>query len=163
VVIVVHRFGQHMDGNLMPADQGLFLRWRFLTRELWWTPLRTIFVCSEPAAARTGCAIHRNRRRGPQLGAIRATFEPGTRVFFFFSFFFFFFFFDRPRDLLRAHGGIRAARKVLLIALARGRLIYIPLRARLESLPRPANRRPFPDLRLCHRSLRDAGSAVFFF
>jgi len=122
--------GRHLEE--LRAESGQFFRWRFLSRDLWWTS--SPYSLSEPP--------RRDRLRitvkatGDHSGALLAL-KPGTRVVT-----------EGPYGALT--GAARRHRKVLLIA---GGVGITPLRALLESLPAAPG-----DLTLIYRvsSLRDA-------
>jgi predicted ferric reductase len=114
------------------AESGQFFRWRFLTRELWWTS--SPYSLSEPPRAdRLRITVKAAGDHSAALLALR----PGTRVVA-----------EGPYGALT--GAARRRRKVLLIA---GGVGITPLRALLESLPAGPG-----DLTLIYRvsNLRDA-------
>jgi predicted ferric reductase len=114
------------------AQPGQFFRWRFLTRELWWTS--SPYSLSE--APRPGRLRITVKVAGDHSSALEGL-RPGTRVVA-----------EGPYGALT--GALRRRRKVLLIA---GGVGITPLRALLESLPAAPG-----DLTLLYRvsSLRDA-------
>ena len=126
VVIGGHRLEE------LQAEAGQFFRWRFLTRDLWWTS--SPYSLSEPP--RPGRLRITVKASGDHSAAIREL-KPGTRVVA-----------EGPYGALT--GSARRRRKVLLIA---GGVGITPLRALLESLPAAPG-----DLTLIYRvsSLRDA-------
>jgi predicted ferric reductase len=111
---------------------GQFFRWRFLTRELWWTS--SPYSLSE--APRPGRLRITVKVAGGHSSALERL-QPGTRVVT-----------EGPYGALTS--AVRRRRKVLLIA---GGVGITPLRALLESLPAAPG-----DLTLIYRvsSLRDA-------
>ena len=116
----------------LKAESGQFFRWRFLTRDLWWTS--SPYSLSEPPRPdRLRITV---KAAGDHSGALRRL-KPGTRVVA-----------EGPYGALT--GAARRRRKVLLIA---GGVGITPLRALLESLPAAPG-----DLTLIYRvsSLRDA-------
>jgi len=114
------------------AESGQFFRWRFLTRDLWWTS--SPYSLSQPP--RPGRLRITVKAAGDHSAAIEGL-KPGTRVVA-----------EGPYGALT--GAARRRRKVLLIA---GGVGITPLRALLESLPAAPG-----DLTLIYRvsSLRDA-------
>jgi predicted ferric reductase len=122
--------GRHLEE--LGAESGQFFRWRFLTRDLWWTS--SPYSLSEPP--RPGRLRITVKEAGGHSGALREL-RPGTRVVT-----------EGPFGALT--GAARRRRKVLLIA---GGVGITPLRALLESLPAAPG-----DLTLIYRvsSLRDA-------
>jgi predicted ferric reductase len=122
--------GRHLQE--LRAESGQFFRWRFLTRDLWWTS--SPYSLSEPP--RPGRLRITVKDSGDHSRALRAL-RPGTRVVT-----------EGPFGALTA--AARRRRKVLLIA---GGVGITPLRALLESLPAGPG-----DLTLIYRvsSLRDA-------
>jgi predicted ferric reductase len=122
--------GRHLAG--LRAESGQFFRWRFLTRDLWWTS--SPYSLSEPPRPdRLRITV---KAAGDHSDAIRRL-KPGTRVVA-----------EGPYGALT--GAARRRRKVLLIA---GGVGITPLRALLESLPAAPG-----ELTLIYRvsSLRDA-------
>jgi predicted ferric reductase len=122
--------GRHLAE--LRAESGQFFRWRFLSRDLWWTSLP--YSLSEPPQAdRLRITI---KAAGDHSAAIKHL-KPGTRVVA-----------EGPYGALTA--AARRHRKVLLIA---GGVGITPLRALLESLPAAPG-----DLTLIYRvsSLREA-------
>jgi predicted ferric reductase len=122
--------GRHLAE--LRAESGQFFRWRFLTRDLWWTS--SPYSLSEPPRPdRLRITV---KAAGDHSDALRAL-APGTRVVT-----------EGPYGALT--GARRRRRKVLLIA---GGVGITPLRALLESLPAAPG-----DLTLIYRvsSLRDA-------
>jgi len=122
--------GRHLAE--LRAESGQFFRWRFLTRDLWWTS--SPYSLSEPPRPdRLRITV---KAAGDHSDALRAL-TPGTRVVA-----------EGPYGALT--GAKRRRRKVLLIA---GGVGITPLRALLESLPAAPG-----DLTLIYRvsSLRDA-------
>jgi ferredoxin-NADP reductase len=132
VVGPVHRRrgGRHLTE--LRAESGQFFRWRFLTRDLWWTS--SPYSLSQPP--RPGRLRITVKAAGDHSAAIEGL-KPGTRVVA-----------EGPYGALT--GAARRRRKVLLIA---GGVGITPLRALLESLPAAPG-----DLTLIYRvsSLRDA-------
>jgi predicted ferric reductase len=114
------------------AESGQFFRWRFLTRDLWWTA--SPYSLSEPP--QPGRLRITVKATGDHSAAIEGL-KAGTRVVA-----------EGPYGALT--GAARRRRKVLLIAAGVG---ITPLRALLESLPAAPG-----DLTLIYRvsSLRDA-------
>jgi predicted ferric reductase len=122
--------GRHLAE--LRAEAGQFFRWRFLTRDLWWTS--SPYSLSEPPRPdRLRITV---KASGDHSDAIRRL-KPGARVVA-----------EGPYGALT--GAARRRRKVLLIA---GGVGITPLRALLESLPAAPG-----DLTLIYRvsSLRDA-------
>ena len=122
--------GRHLTE--LRAESGQFFRWRFLTRDLWWTS--SPYSLSEPPRPdRLRITV---KAAGDHSDALRRL-RPGTRVVT-----------EGPYGALT--GARRRRRKVLLIA---GGVGITPLRALLESLPAAPG-----DLTLIYRvsSLRDA-------
>jgi predicted ferric reductase len=122
--------GRHLAE--LRAESGQFFRWRFLTRDLWWTS--SPYSLSEPPRPdRLRITV---KATGDHSDALRAL-RPGTRVVA-----------EGPYGALT--GSARRRRKVLLIA---GGVGITPLRALLESLPAAPG-----DLTMIYRvsSLRDA-------
>jgi predicted ferric reductase len=122
--------GRHLEE--LRAESGQFFRWRFLTRDLWWTA-SPYSLSAPPRPGRLRITV---KAAGDHSGAIRGL-RPGTRVIA-----------EGPYGALT--GAARRRRKVLLIA---GGVGITPLRALLESLPAAPG-----DLTLIYRvsSLRDA-------
>jgi predicted ferric reductase len=122
--------GRHLEE--LRAESGQFFRWRFLTRDLWWTS--SPYSLSEPP--RPGRLRITVKTAGDHSAALRAL-KPGTRVIA-----------EGPYGALT--GAALRQRKVLLVA---GGVGITPLRALLESLPAAPG-----DLTLIYRvsSLRDA-------
>jgi predicted ferric reductase len=122
--------GRHLDE--LKAESGQFFRWRFLTRDLWWTSA-PYSLSAPPAPDRLRITV---KALGEHSAALRKL-GPGTRVVS-----------EGPYGALT--GAVRRHRKVLLIA---GGLGITPLRALLESLPAAPG-----DLTLVYRvsSMRDA-------
>ena len=107
--------GWHLDE--LRAESGQFFRWRFLTRDLWWT--------SSPYSLSAPPGPHALRITVKALGghsAALARLRPGTRVFA-----------EGPYGALTA--AVRRKKRVLLIA---GGVGITPLRALFESLPASA-------------------------
>ena len=122
--------GRHLDE--LRAEAGQFFRWRFLTRDLWWTS--SPYSLSEPPRPdRLRITV---KATGDHSDALRGL-RPGTRVVT-----------EGPYGALT--GSARRRRKVLLIA---GGVGITPLRALLESLPAAPG-----DLTMIYRvsNLRDA-------
>jgi predicted ferric reductase len=122
--------GRHLEE--LRAESGQFFRWRFLSRDLWWTS--SPYSLSEPPRPdRLRITV---KAAGDHSAAIKRL-KPGTRVVA-----------EGPYGALT--GSARRRRKVLLIA---GGVGITPLRALLESLPAAPG-----DLTLIYRvsSLRDA-------
>jgi len=122
--------GRHLTE--LRAESGQFFRWRFLTRDLWWTS-SPYSLSAPPRPGRLRITV---KTAGDHSGALRGL-KPGTRVVA-----------EGPYGALT--GATRRRRKVLLIA---GGVGITPLRALLESLPAAPG-----DLTLIYRvsSLRDA-------
>jgi predicted ferric reductase len=122
--------GRHLEE--LRAESGQFFRWRFLSRDLWWTS--SPYSLSEPPRPdRLRITV---KAAGDHSAAIKRL-KPGARVVA-----------EGPYGALT--GSARRRRKVLLIA---GGVGITPLRALLESLPAAPG-----DLTLIYRvsSLRDA-------
>jgi predicted ferric reductase len=121
--------GRHLAG--LRAEPGQFFRWRFLTRDLWWTSA-PYSLSAPPQGDRLRITV---KAAGGHSRALLAL-PPGTRVVT-----------EGPYGALT--GAVRRHRKVLLIAGGAG---ITPLRALLESLPAAPG-----DLTLIYRvsSLRD--------
>ncbi|MFD9852513.1 ferric reductase-like transmembrane domain-containing protein [[Kitasatospora] papulosa] len=111
-VVSVHLTGEHLDE--LGGVPGQFLRWRFLTRELWWTA--NPYSLSAPAQLRH---LRITVKSAGGHSAALARLRPGTRVWA-----------EGP------YGGFTARRrtvpKVLLLA---GGVGITPLRALFETLP----------------------------
>ena len=122
--------GRHLDE--LRAESGQFFRWRFLTRDLWWTSA-PYSLSAPPRDDRLRITV---KAAGDHSRAMLAL-EPGTRVVT-----------EGPYGALT--GAVRRHRKILLIAGGAG---ITPLRALLESLPAAPG-----DLTLIYRvsRLRDA-------
>ncbi|MEV5162072.1 ferric reductase-like transmembrane domain-containing protein [Streptomyces sp. NPDC053728] len=111
-VISVHLTGTHLDE--LRAEPGQFLRWRFLTRGLWWT--------ANPYSLSAPARPHHLRITVKAAGshsAALAHLAPGTRVWA-----------EGPYGGFTANR--RTAAKVLLLA---GGVGITPLRALFETLP----------------------------
>ncbi|WP_330334528.1 ferredoxin reductase family protein [Streptomyces sp. NBC_00536] len=111
-VVSVHFTGEHLDE--LGGEPGQFLRWRFLTRGLWWT--------ANPYSLSAPAHPHRLRITVKTAGghsAALARLAPGTRVWA-----------EGPYGGFTAHR--RTAPKVLLLA---GGVGITPLRALFETLP----------------------------
>jgi predicted ferric reductase len=121
--------GRHVTE--LRAEAGQFFRWRFLTRDLWWTSA-PYSLSAPPAPDRLRITV---KAQGEHSQALREL-RPGTRVVT-----------EGPYGALT--GAVRRHRKVLLIA---GGVGITPLRALLESLPAGPG-----DLTLIYRisSMRD--------
>jgi len=121
--------GRHLAE--LRAEPGQFFRWRFLTRDLWWTSA-PYSLSAPPHGDRLRITVKAAGDHSRALLALR----PGTRVVT-----------EGPYGALT--GAVRRQRKVLLIAGGAG---ITPLRALLESLPAAPG-----DLTLIYRvsSLRD--------
>src|ERR1700761_9551306 len=129
-VVSVVIAGRHLAE--LRAESGQFFRWRFLTRDLWWTS--SPYSLSEPPRPdRLRITVKAAGNHSAALLALR----PGTRVVA-----------EGPYGALT--GSARRRRKVLLIA---GGVGITPLRALLESLPAAPG-----DLTMIYRvsNLRDA-------
>jgi predicted ferric reductase len=111
-VISVVVGGRHI-GELR-ADAGHFFRWRFLTRDLWWTA-SPYSLSALPGPDRLRITVKTLGDHSRTLAALR----PGTRVLA-----------EGPYGALTAD--VRTQRKVLLIA---GGIGITPLRALFERLP----------------------------
>ena len=96
------------------AESGQFFRWRFLTRDLWWTS-SPYSLSAPPRPGRLRITV---KTAGDHSGALRGL-KPGTRVVA-----------EGPYGALT--GAARRRRKVLLIA---GGVGIAPLRALFEALP----------------------------
>nr|WP_191909948.1 ferredoxin reductase family protein [Microbispora cellulosiformans] len=131
-VVSVHVTGRRLDR--LGAEPGQFFRWRFLTRDLWWSPN----PYSLSAAPRNGELRITVKDLGDQSRSL-AGLRPGTRVLA-----------EGPYGALT--GRARRARKVLLVA---GGIGITPMRALFEALPAAPG-----DLTLLYRA-RDAGDMVF--
>jgi predicted ferric reductase len=111
-VVSVHITGRHL-GDLR-AEPGQFFRWRFLTRDLWWSP-NPYSLSAAPRSDALRITVKDLGEQSRRLALLR----PGTRVIA-----------EGP------YGGLTAARrrrrKVLLIA---GGVGITPLRALFESIP----------------------------
>jgi ferredoxin-NADP reductase len=116
----------------LDAEPGQFFRWRFLTRDLWWTSA-PYSLSAPPRGDRLRITVKAAGDHSRALLVLR----PGTRVVA-----------EGPYGALT--GAVRRRRKVLLIAGGAG---ITPLRALLESLPAGPG-----DLTLVYRvsSMRDA-------
>jgi predicted ferric reductase len=126
-VVTVVIGGRHMDE--LRAEAGQFIRWRFLTRDLWWT--------SSPYSLSEAPRRDRLRITAKALGdhsRALATLRPGTRVFA-----------EGPYGALTS--AVRRQGKVLLIA---GGVGITPLRALFESIPAAPG-----DLTLLYRASQD--------
>ena len=121
--------GRHLEE--LRAESGQFFRWRFLTRDLWWTS-SPYSLSESPRPDRLRITV---KATGDHSDALRGL-TPGTRAVT-----------EGPYGALT--GSARRKRKVLLIA---GGVGITPLRALLESLPAAPG-----DLTLIYRvsSLRD--------
>lgn len=127
-VVSVLVSGRYLDE--LRAEAGQFLRWRFLTRELWWTS--TPYSLS---AAPRGDALRITAKGfGDHSGAL-ARLRPGTKVVA-----------EGPYGALTA--ARRTRRKVLLIA---GGIGVTPLRALFEALPAAPG-----ELTLLYRASQDS-------
>ncbi|MEV0035480.1 ferric reductase-like transmembrane domain-containing protein [Streptomyces sp. NPDC050804] len=111
-VVSVHFAGEHLDE--LGGEPGQFLRWRFLTRGLWWTA--NPYSLSAPA--QPGHLRITVKTAGSHSAAL-ARLTPGTRVWA-----------EGPYGAFTAHR--RTAPKVLLLA---GGVGITPLRALFETLP----------------------------
>lgn len=111
-VVSVHLTGRHLDE--LGGAPGQFLRWRFLTRGLWWTA--NPYSLSAPA--HPGHLRITVKTAGGHSGAL-ARLAPGTRVWA-----------EGPYGAFTASR--RTAPKVLLLA---GGVGITPLRALFETLP----------------------------
>lgn len=111
-VVSVHLRGRHLDE--LGGQPGQFLRWRFLTRGLWWTA--NPYSLSAPA--RPGHLRITVKTAGGHSAAL-ARLKPGTRVWA-----------EGPYGGFTANR--RTAPKVLLLA---GGVGITPLRALFETLP----------------------------
>ncbi|GAA4210569.1 ferredoxin reductase family protein [Microbispora amethystogenes] len=131
-VVSVHVTGRRLDR--LGAEPGQFFRWRFLTRDLWWSPN----PYSLSAAPRNGELRITVKDLGDQSRSL-AGLRPGTRVLA-----------EGPYGALT--GRARRARRVLLVA---GGIGITPMRALFEALPAAPG-----DLTLLYRA-RDAGDLVF--
>jgi ferredoxin-NADP reductase len=122
--------GRHLPE--LRAESGQFFRWRFLTRDLWWTS-SPYSLSAPPRRDRLRITV---KAAGDHSEALRRL-APGTPVIA-----------EGPYGALT--GAARRHRKVLLIA---GGVGITPLRALLESLPGAPG-----DLTLIYRvsTLRDA-------
>ena len=104
--------GRHLDE--LGAEAGNFFRWRFLTRDLWWTS--SPYSLSAPVVSdRMRITVKTLGDHSRALGALR----PGTRVVA-----------EGPYGAMTA--AVRRNRKVLLIA---GGVGITPLRALFQTLP----------------------------
>ncbi|MEV0973804.1 ferredoxin reductase family protein [Microtetraspora glauca] len=131
-VVSVHISGRRLDR--LGAEPGQFFRWRFLTRDLWWSPN----PYSLSAAPRPGELRITVKDLGDQSRAL-ARLRPGTRVVA-----------EGPYGAFTA--GRLKGRKVLLIA---GGVGVTPVRALFESVPAAPG-----DLTLLYRA-RTTGDLVF--
>ena len=104
--------GRHLDE--LRAEAGQFLRWRFLTRGLWWTSL-PYSLSAPPRPDRLRITAKQLGGHSHALAALR----PGTRVLA-----------EGPYGALTA--AARRQRKVLLIA---GGVGITPLRALFQAIP----------------------------
>ncbi|MFI9595491.1 ferric reductase-like transmembrane domain-containing protein [Nonomuraea sp. NPDC052265] len=112
-VVSVHLSGRRLDR--LKAEPGQFFRWRFLTRDLWWSAN----PYSLSAAPRPGELRITVKDLGDQSGRL-ARLRPGTRVVA-----------EGPSGAFTP-GRPRRGRKVLLVA---GGVGITPLRALFETIP----------------------------
>ena len=126
-VVSVHMTGRHLDE--LRAEPGQFFRWRFLTRDLWWTA-SPYSLSAAPRPERLRITV---KALGEHSGAL-AKLRPGTRVIA-----------EGPYGALTA--ARRRQRKVLLIA---GGVGITPLRALFETMPADPG-----ELTLLYRSRQD--------
>ncbi|MFI7341294.1 ferric reductase-like transmembrane domain-containing protein [Streptomyces sp. NPDC050085] len=113
-VVSVHLAGEHLDE--LGGEPGQFLRWRFLTRGLWWTA--NPYSLSAPAHPRY---LRITVKTAGGHSAALAHLAPGTRVWA-----------EGPYGGFTAHR--RTEHKVLLLA---GGVGITPLRTLFETLPGP--------------------------
>ncbi|MBP2705781.1 ferredoxin reductase family protein [Microbispora sp. RL4-1S] len=130
-VVSVHLTGRRLDR--LRAEPGQFFRWRFLTRELWWSP-NPYSLSAAPRADELRITVKDMGDQSRSLSRLR----PGTRVVA-----------EGPYGSFTSRR--RRARKVLLIA---GGIGITPLRALFESLPASSG-----DLTLLYRA-RTTGDLV---
>jgi predicted ferric reductase len=124
--------GRHLDE--MNAESGQFFRWRFLTRDLWWTS-SPYSLSAAPGPDLLRITV---KALGDHSRALREL-RPGTRVFA-----------EGPYGALTA--AVRRQRKVLLIA---GGVGITPLRALFQTIPAAPG-----DLTLLYR-VRNGWDVVF--
>ncbi|GAA0369105.1 ferredoxin reductase family protein [Microbispora corallina] len=111
-VVSIHLAGRRLD--LLGAEPGQFFRWRFLTRDLWWSPN----PYSLSAAPRPGELRITVKDLGDQSRSL-SRLRPGTRVLA-----------EGPYGALTP--ARRRGRRVLLVA---GGIGITPLRALFEAIP----------------------------
>lgn len=111
-VVSVHLTGEHLDE--LGAEPGQFLRWRFLTRGLWWTA--NPYSLSAPAHPQH---LRITVKTAGSHSAALARLAPGTRVWA-----------EGPYGAFTANR--RTSHKVLLLA---GGVGITPLRTLFETLP----------------------------
>ncbi|GAB3140007.1 ferredoxin reductase family protein [Microbispora hainanensis] len=131
-VVSVYVTGRRLDR--LRAEPGQFFRWRFLTRDLWWSP-NPYSLSAPPGAGEMRITVKDLGDQSRRLAGLR----PGTRVLA-----------EGPYGAFTAGG--RRARKVLLVA---GGVGITPLRALFESVPAAPG-----DLTLLYRA-RDERHLVF--
>lgn len=131
-VVSVHITGRHLEA--LHAHSGQFFRWRFLTRDRWWSA-NPYSLSAPPTPGELRITV---KDLGDHSRSL-ATLAPGTWVLA-----------EGPYGALTARA--RRARKVLLIA---GGIGITPLRALMETLPAAPG-----DLTLLYRA-RTPGDLIF--
>ncbi|MEN3538257.1 ferredoxin reductase family protein [Microbispora sp. ZYX-F-249] len=131
-VVSVYVTGRRLDR--LRAEPGQFFRWRFLTRDLWWSP-NPYSLSAPPGTGELRITVKDLGDQSRSLARLR----PGTRVIA-----------EGPYGAFTVKS--RRARKVLLVA---GGVGITPLRALFESVPAAPG-----DLTLLYR-VRDERDLVF--
>jgi predicted ferric reductase len=131
-VVSVHITGRHLDQ--LRAEPGQFFRWRFLTRQLWWSP-NPYSLSATPRRDALRITVKDLGEQSRELARLR----PGTKVVA-----------EGPYGAFTA--AHRKNRKVLLIA---GGVGITPMRALFESIPASPG-----DLTLLYRA-RTTADLVF--
>jgi predicted ferric reductase len=126
-VVSLHLNGRDLD--LLGAEAGQFLRWRFLARGQWWQS-HPYSLSAAPGTDRMRITVKDLGDSSASLGRLR----PGTRVWF-----------EGPYGTFTARRRTRA-RRVLLIGAGAG---ITPIRALFETLPGQG-----PDVMLIYRASR---------